>query len=127
MLGRYVFQPGWRETRVFRNWESYWGRSDVRPTSGFIASISNDGTGAVGIGHEHCIAVARNSIDGHRCAHSMPYFGTLLPGQEIVRRGVILFGRSAEELFDRFETLGYRPDSAAPTGELNSWKAGREV
>ena len=109
----YVFEPAWYETPMFKKYEGYWGRSPTRPTSVFIAVAAKDGEGAVGIGYEHAFKLMQNS-DDHRCIHSSPLFGTLQPGERKTRRGVILFGRSVPELFERFEALGYLPDPAPP-------------
>ena len=54
------------------------------------------------------------------CMHSAPLFGDLAPGQARVRRGVILFGSSAAELFRRFAKLGYRPDFTPPEPAASS-------
>ncbi len=68
---------------------------------------------AGGIGYENAIGLMQNS-DSHHCMHSAPFFGDLAPGEARERRGVILFGSSAAELFRRFAKLGYRPDFTPP-------------
>ncbi len=110
----YLFAPHWYDTRVFRAWEYFWGRSVARPSSGFIASIAADGKGAIGIGFDHSFGIMQNS-DNHHCMHSCPYFGTLPPGQTVERHGVILFGETVEGLFQLFDGLGFRPDSTSPS------------
>ena len=60
------------------------------------------------------VAVGVADAFSHHCMHSAPFFGDLAPGEVRVRRGVILFGSSAEELFRRFAKLGYRPDFTPP-------------
>lgn len=111
----YVYEPRWYEVSTARNWEYFWGRSKVRPSSALVASVAKDGKGAIGIGFDHAMRLYQNSDKQHHCMHSAPYFGTLKPGEKRVRRGVILFGQDAEELFDRFEKLGYRPDFTSPS------------
>ncbi len=110
----YPFEPAWYENPYFKTFESFWGRSRSRPTSGFIGCEASDGSGAIGIGYRHAMHLLQNSDDEHHCLHSGPLFGTLKPGEKRTRRGVILFGRTVEELFSRFETLGYPPDSTPP-------------
>ena len=109
----YVFEPSWYETPIFKKYENFWGRSSTQPTSAFIAVASEDGVGAVGIGYDHAFKLMQNS-DRHRCIHSGPLFGTLEPGERKMRRGVILFGKTVQEIFERFESLGFRPDPAPP-------------
>lgn len=112
---RYAFEPKWYGTPIFTNMEWFWGRSAVRPTSAFVAALATDERGAVGLGWDHSRAIWQNSDNEHHCMHSEPYYGTLAPGQTVMRRGVILFGQSVPELFKRFEALGYRPDPTPPS------------
>ncbi len=112
---RYAFEPKWYDTQIFKTMEWFWGRSDVRPASAMVAAVATDDRGAVGIGYDHARAVWQNSDSQHHCMHSEPYFGTLQPGQTVERRGVILFGQTVPELFQRFEALGYRPDRTSPS------------
>lgn len=116
LRAQYVFEPSWYETPIFKTVESYWGTSTARPTSPFIAVAAKDGKGAVGIGFDHAFKLMQNS-DQHRCIHSGPLFGTLKPGEKKVREGVILFGKSVQEIFERFQSLGFRPDPAMPYAE----------
>ena len=109
----YVFDPLWYRARRVRTWEYFWGRSDTRPVATLVAAEAAEGGGAVGIGYEHAIGLMQNS-DSHHCMHSVPFFGDLAPGQARVRRGVILFGSSVAELFQRYAKLGYRPDLTPP-------------
>ena len=109
----YMFDPLWYQARRVRTWEYFWGRSDTRPVATLVAAEADGGGGAVGIGYEHAIGLMQNS-DSHHCMHSAPFFGDLAPGEARVRRGVILFGSSAAELFRRFAKLGYRPDLTPP-------------
>ena len=109
----YVFDPLWYQARRVRTWEYFWGRSDTRPVATLVAAEAAEGGGAVGIGYEHAIGLMQNS-DSHYCMHSAPFFGDLAPGEARVRRGVILFGSNAAELFQRFAKLGYRPDFTPP-------------
>ena len=112
---RYAFEPKWYDMQIFKTMEWFWGRSAVRPTSAFVAALATDERGAVGIGYDHARAVWQNSDSEHHCMHSEPYFGSLQPGQTVMRCGVILFGRTVPELFKRFEALGYRPDRTPPS------------
>ena len=121
----YAFDPLWYQARRVRTWEYFWGRSETRPTEALVATEASDGRGAVGIGYEHSIGLMQNS-DSHHCMHSIPLFGDLAPGEARERRGVILFGSSVEELFERFEKLGYRPDFTPPDlKESSNEPAGR--
>ena len=60
------------------------------------------------------VAVGAADADSRHCMHSAPFFRDLEPGEARVRRGVILFGSSVRELFQRFAKLGYRPDLTPP-------------
>jgi len=103
----YVFYAEDYENPMVRRYEWFWGRSNVRPTSALIATQDISGKFAVGIGYEHAFLILQNS-NSHHCMHSAPYFGTLNPKEKCLRRGVILFGEDAEELFKRFDELGFQ-------------------
>jgi len=87
--------------------EGFWGRSEALLRSAFIATQDAEGTVATGIGFDQAPSVS-HSGPPQRCIHSGIYFGDLEPGGSVERRGVVLFGHSAEELFERFAHLGYR-------------------
>ena len=107
----YVFSPAWYDTPIFTH--DPWGRSDTCPTSAFLARQSRTGGGAIGIGYEQAMKLMQNS-DGHQCMHSGPFYGTLKPGEQKVRRGIVLFGDTVEEVFKSFEPLGYAPVETTP-------------
>jgi len=80
------------------DFEWFWGRTEAvidRPAR--LGAVSRDGQRAVVIGYEHATEAMQNA-DDHHCLHSTPWFGNLLPGQRVKRRGWILFGDDIHKL-----------------------------
>lgn len=102
----YVFHVEDYENPNISRHEWFWGRSNVRPVSSFIATKDKSARFAIGIGYEHALFLKQNS-DSHHCMHSGPYFGTLKPKEKRLRRGVVLFGKDIGELFEHFAGLKF--------------------
>jgi hypothetical protein len=110
----YVFEPAWYETADMKAFEYFWGRSNTRPAAAFIASEASRGKGAIGIAWDQSISLRQNSDDHHRCMHSSPFYGDIRPGELVTRRGVILFGDTAQEVAERFKSEAVKPYLGAP-------------
>jgi hypothetical protein len=97
--GLYVADPGMYETPPYDEGEWFWGRSDARPDVPATAGmVSKDGQRAVAVVFEDAYACSANA-DSHHCLHSRPRFGTLAPGETVVRHGAIHFGPGIETVF----------------------------
>jgi len=104
----YLVHRNLYEVPMIQAWESHWGRSNTRPTTSLVAVSDKQKTAAIGIGFEQALSVSHSGAP-QNCVHSGIDFGNLAPGETVARRGVILFGHSVEELFDRFDRLGFSP------------------
>jgi hypothetical protein len=110
----YFFEPAWFETANIKAFEYFWGRSNTRPAAAFIVSQASRGRGAIGIAWDQSFSLRQNSDEHHRCMHSSPFYGEMRPGQVVTRRGVILFGDTAEDVAKRFKRETVKPYLGAP-------------
>ncbi len=78
-----------------------WSVAPTAVKSGCIMMQRMDGCWCAGLAWDRVASVAHNPDDDHHCIHSDPWFGTIAPRGEVVRRGLLLFVQGSPEAWLR--------------------------